>query len=127
MIEGGKGMRIAPKATLRENINELQAQEYSVRDDNQPVPDNISNPETQQYTQTYSPWGWYGIDSIKSAAYYYERDRMSVFGDKSLRGLAYLTHFFFFLPQIYIETVLIPQTSNKIKFPTISFEYFLSW
>ena len=41
-------MCITPKSTLLENTNELQEQGYEVGDDNEPLPDNNTNPETQQ-------------------------------------------------------------------------------
>ena len=34
-------------------------------DNKEPVHDNISNSETQQYTPTYKPWVWYGMYHIK--------------------------------------------------------------
>ena len=40
-------MHIIQRGTIRENINELQEQGYEFYDDNDPVPDNIPNPETQ--------------------------------------------------------------------------------
>ena len=45
-------MRITPKSTLHENINELQSQGYEVDDNNELVLDNIPNPVTQKYTPT---------------------------------------------------------------------------
>ena len=39
-------MPLTPKATLRENINELRAQVYEVDDGNEPVHDNIPKPAT---------------------------------------------------------------------------------
>ena len=50
-------MHNTPKSTLRENINELQAQGYEVDKKNQPVSDNIPNPDTHQDTPTKNPWG----------------------------------------------------------------------
>ena len=47
---------------------------------------------------------------------------MSGFGEDAVRVLTYLTTSFFFLPQFYIETGLIPQKNNRIKGTTISFE-----
>ena len=40
-------LRIAPKSTLRENINELRSRGYVVDEDNEPVPDNITNPDAK--------------------------------------------------------------------------------
>ena len=40
-------MRITPREIICKNINELQSQGYEVDDDNDPVPDNIPNPENQ--------------------------------------------------------------------------------
>ena len=37
-------MRITPKATLSEDINELRAQDYEVDDANEHVPGNIPKP-----------------------------------------------------------------------------------
>ena len=78
-------MYSTPKETLYVNINELQAQGYEVDDDNKPVHDIILNPETQQGTPTYKSWVWGGIDHIKSAVHRHERDRLSGFGEESLR------------------------------------------
>ena len=64
-LEGEEDMCIAPRATLRENINELRSQGYEVDYDNGPVTDNIPNPETQKDTPAYKPWGWYGIGRRK--------------------------------------------------------------
>ena len=72
-------MCITPRATIFENINELQAKVYEFDDDNDPVPDNIPDPETQQDTPTYKPWGWGGIDCRKAAGNQHERDRVSEF------------------------------------------------
>ena len=33
--------------------------------DNEPVTDNIPNPDTQRDTPTYKPWGWYGKNCRK--------------------------------------------------------------
>ena len=54
-------MRITLKKKAFKKINELRAQGYKVDDDNEPVPDNIPNSETQRYTPTYKPWGLGGI------------------------------------------------------------------
>ena len=86
-------MHITKKTTLHKNINELRAQGYEIDDDNEPLPDNIPNPETQQDTPTYKPWGWYGIGRKKLAVYCHERARMFVFGEESLRRITYLTTF----------------------------------
>ena len=58
-------MRIKPRETLRGNLNELRAQGYEVGDDNDPVPENVPNPETQKDTPTYKTWVWDGIDIRK--------------------------------------------------------------
>ena len=48
-------------------------------------------------------------------------NHFSGFGKEALRGITCLTTFLFFLPQIYIETILIPQTNNRIKGGPLSF------
>ena len=60
-LEGEEDMRIAPRATLLENINELRSQGYEVDDENNPVPNNISNSVAHQDNPTHKCWCW---DSI---------------------------------------------------------------
>ena len=80
-------MRIKPRSTLHKNINELRVQGYEVYADNQPVPDNIPNPETKRDTPTLKTWGWGVIDCRKQAEYCYMRAIISGFGEESLKGL----------------------------------------
>ena len=40
-------MRIKPRSVLCKNINQLRAKVYRDEDDNEPVPNNTSNSETQ--------------------------------------------------------------------------------
>ena len=106
-MEGEEEMCITSKSTLQKNINELRAQGYGVDDYNKPVLYNIPTSETQSYNPTYKSWGWYGIDRIKEAGHRHNRDGLSGFNEGALRGLTYLPTICLFLPQIYIDTVLI--------------------
>ena len=106
-------------------MNKLCAKGYEVGWENEPLPDIIPNPETHRDNPTCNRWGWDFIDSIKSAINRYKRDRLSRFGEKSLRGLPYLVPFCFFLPKFYIESVFLPHKNSRIKGGSLSFEDFL--
>ena len=78
--------------------------------------------ETPQYTSLEI-----GVVLIhrKVAGHRHERERLSGFDEKSLRGLTYLTTFCFSLPKFYIEMVLLPHTNNRTKGDPLSFGTFL--
>ena len=48
------------------NTNELSAKGYKADNNNEPVPGNITNPETHQYHQSYKHLVWDGIDQNES-------------------------------------------------------------
>ena len=108
-------MHNTPKSTLRENINELQAQGYEVDYNNNHVTNNTPNTETKWVNPTYKLWGWYSTNKRKASGNHNERSRLYFFGEEYLRGLTYLTVFFLFLPKLYIETIWIPNTNNIIN------------
>ena len=110
-----------------QNLNKIRSQGCKADDDYKPMANNIPNPVIQQEKPTYKRWVWGDIDQRKSAVHRHGRARLSRFGEESLRGLTYLTHFSFFLPKFYIETVLRPQKNNRIKGGSLYLGEFLQY
>ena len=62
---------------------------------------------------------------IAESRHHHERAMFYGSGEEALIWLTYLKNFWLFIPQFYIETVLIPQTNNRVKVSPLSFGYLL--
>ena len=78
-LEGEEEINSTPKTTLCKNIKEHQAQGYGVNEDNDPVPDNIPNSDTNEDNPTQNCWDWDGIHRRKSAGHSHDRASLSGF------------------------------------------------
>ena len=85
------------------------------------MPNNIPNLLTHRYKPTYKNCCWGGIVKIKAVGHHHYRYCFSVFGEEALIGITQLATFRLFITNIYIESVLLPQTNKGIKGGTLSF------
>jgi hypothetical protein len=110
-----------------ENLIEALTDIVEIDDDNQPLPENVPNPQDNENNILSDEWGHDGLCSRRQSGSDYTLAKLSFHVDPTEDDL-FLQLFEGLFPKTYVETILIPETNKKMgRDPPVTYGEFLRW
>ena len=107
-----------------EDIALVRTHELMFDEDNDPAPESISDSSAPQSDDPNGKWGWGGQCHRKMTGVRNVQSKIKNLNGDILKTVGYIHIFLIFLPRLFIETVVVKLTSDKLSQSLLFGEFF---